>query len=176
VKVSQPVRRVARLETELTTSGTGYLVIGLVGLAGALARGVAPGRALVPFLVVGAVLAFVQYRFGFGWMRRLADDAGRPPKDVVEEPASATIRRVLTSLLLIAAAVALAIAVVSGVTAAVVGGVAAGVGAVDIVAARWAHDWDHGGTTLLREVGTSPFSGGRRPLYTRPSSARTLAT
>jgi hypothetical protein len=167
---------VARLATELTTSGAGYVVLGLTGLVGALLRADRPGRAIIPFLVVAVVLAVAQYRLGFGRMRRAAGEAPHPPQAVAEEARRATVRRVLLSLILIAAAIAVSIAVLEGVTAAIVGGVSVGVGVVDLAAGRWVLGRQREGVTLLREVGGPPFAGGRRPLYTRPTSERTLAT
>ena len=49
------------------------------------------------------------------------------------------------------------------------GGVVAAVGAVDIRNFRWVRDRERAeGDELFRELGGSPFAGGKRALYTRP--------
>jgi hypothetical protein len=170
------VRPLARLGTELRTSGVGYLILGAAGLAGALARGTSPGRALLPFAVVTAALAFVQARAGFSWIRRTVHDAASAPAAAAAEPEAATVRRIATGLVVYLAAVVAAILVGRGLGA-IVGGVAAGVGLVDLFASRWVSAREReDAVTLLRETPSQPFASGRRPIYTRPVSATTLAT
>lgn len=170
------MRPLARLGTELLTSGVGYLVLGVAGVLGALARGAGPGRVLVPFAVVLLALALVQARTGFAWVRRSVREAGPPPSGAAEERGTATVRRTATALLLYLVAVVVAIAVGRGLGG-IVGGVAAGVGLVELYAARWVAARERkDGVELLREAPSHPFASGRRPVYTRPVSAATLAT
>jgi hypothetical protein len=170
------VRPLARLATELMTSGVGYIVLGLAGLVGSLARGTSPGRALVPFVVVAAAMALVQTRAGFAWIRRNVEGADPAPAEADEEAGGRTVRRTATSLLIYLVAIVAAVAVGRGLGA-IVGGVAAGVGAIELVAARWVTGRERDeGVALLRETPSSPFGSGRRSIYTRPTSASTLAT
>jgi hypothetical protein len=61
--------------------------------------------------------------------------------------------------------------------AAIVAGVAFGVGGVDFWSSRWVGQREQEkGVTLLRESAASPIAAGRRPLYTLPTRAKTLAT
>ena len=51
----------------------------------------------------------------------------------------------------------------------IVGGIVAAVGLVDLRNRAWAQDREEqAGAELLRALGRSPFTAGRRPLYTRP--------
>ena len=59
---------------------------------------------------------------------------------------------------------------------AVIGGAFAGIGAVDLATQRWAAATRAAGTIVYRELGASPFSGGRRRIYTRPTADITDAT
>jgi hypothetical protein len=59
----------------------------------------------------------------------------------------------------------------------VLGGVVAAVGAVDLANRSWVQGQERRtGLAIYRELGRSPFSSGRRPLYTRPRNDITLAT
>lgn len=164
------------MRTELSVSGVGSLVVGVGGLAGALALGAEPVGALVPFGVVAVLMAAVQYASGFGWVRRTAREAPLAPAGAALEDRAATLRRTILALLVIGGAVAVTL-VVRDELAAVVGGVAAGVGTVDLWASRWVGRREReAGVTLLRESASSPIAAGRRPVYTLPTRAKTLAT
>jgi len=170
------VRPLAPLRTELAISGAGSLLVGLGGLAGALALGDEPARALVPFVVVAALMALVQYLSGFAWVRRTVGEAPRAPEGAPLETRGATLRRALIAMAVIAGAVAVTLAYRSEL-AAIVGGVAAGVGAIDTIASRWVGSRELAtGATMLRESAASPIAAGRRPVYTLPTRAKTLAT
>ncbi len=96
--------------------------------------------------------------------------AARPDaaQDARVEAPRLTVRRVLISLVLPLIAVGVAAALGPGL-AVVMGGVVAGVGAGDIRNFRWVRERERdGGDVLFRELGGSPFAGGKRPLYTRP--------
>ena len=169
-----PVRPVARLVTELSVTGVGQLALGLAVLAVALsATDIEPARALVPFAVTFAVLSGLSV-YQSRWMR----DAPTPPADPearVEEP-SLTTRRSLVGLAPAILAVAVGTLVGPGLGV-VLGGVVAGVGVIDLRnRARVREREQETGTEIYRELGGSPFSTGRRPLYTRPRNASTLAT
>jgi hypothetical protein len=168
------VRPIARLTTELLASGVGQLVIGLAGLlAGALATDAGPARAIVPFVVAFLVLGGVSL-LTTRWLRD-AEPGGADP-GVRVETAGLTVRRTGVTLALAAAAVAL-LTLVSGGLGAVLGGVVAGIGAVDLANRAWVRRRERAtGLAIYRELGASPFSGGRRPLYTRPRKDITLAT
>ena len=161
------MRPIARLEDELRASGSLAVLVGLAGLVAALARGVEPGRGVVPFVVVAAVLGAVS-AVATRWLRE--GRGARPaPAEARVEPASQTVRRTLVALSLPVAAVAAGTALAAGLGA-VLGGVLAGIGAVDLVNLGWARRRrKESGQTLFRELGASPFAGGRRALYTRPT-------
>jgi hypothetical protein len=161
------VRPIARLEDELRTSGSVALLAGVAGLGAALARGVEPARGLVPFVVVAAVLAAVS-AFATRWLRE-GRGAVPAPGGARVEPTWQTVRRTLVGLSLPVAAVAVGTALAAGLGA-VLGGVLAGIGAVDLAnMGRARRRRKESGQTLFRELGASPFAGGRRALYTRPT-------
>jgi hypothetical protein len=166
-------RPIARLTTELRLTGVGQLAIGVAGLLVALTAGdVAPARALVPFVVVVALIGGLSV-FSTRWIR---DDADPPPAsdDARIETSSDTLRRCLVGLALALAAVGLVGAAGPGL-AAVLGGVVAAVGAVDLFNHRWTQQREREtGDEIYRELGRSPFSAGRRPLYTRPRNVSML--
>ena len=127
-------------------------------------------------LWVAVALGLVQARVGFTSIRRNVEEAGTAPAGAEEEPNARTVRRTATSLLVYLLAIVAAISVGRGLGG-VVGGVAFGVGVVELVAARWVTGRERDdGAEMLRETPTSPFASGRRPIYTRPTSASTLAT
>jgi hypothetical protein len=171
------MRPLARLATELRVTGIGNLSVGVAGLAGAMLRGLEPGRAVVPFLVVAAALSLAQTIIGFGWIRRAVGSADKVPKKnaAFEEERRTLLRRCLVPLV---SAVVIGVALgVEPLFASIVGGAAAGVGATDLRSSLWLGTWEReSGVEVWREAVTSPVAGGRRPLYTRPLRASTLAT
>lgn len=168
------MRPIARLATELVVSGAGQLAAGIAGLVIALVTtDDGAGRAIVPFavsfLLIGAVSAYASR-----WLRE-AEPAGAAEGARVEATAL-TVRRSLVGLAVAILAVAV-VALIGGGLAGVLGGVVAGVGAVDLANLSWVRRREaQTGTTIYRELGPSPFSSGRRPLYTRPRKDITLAT
>ena len=174
VPATTPVTPVARLVTELSVTGVGQLALGLAVLAvGLTAADIDPVRILVPFAVVFVVMCGLSL-YQSRWLR----DAPTPPVDPgarVEEP-SDTTRRSLVAILpaIIAVAVCTIIAPGLGV---IVGGVVAAVGLIDLRNRAWVQDREReAGADFLRELGRSPFTTGRRRLYTRPRKASTLRT
>jgi hypothetical protein len=127
----------------------------------------------VPFAVVFVVMCGLSL-YQSRWMRR----AETPPVDPaarLEEP-SLTTRRSLVGLIPAFAAIAVGTIVGPGLGV-ILGAVVAAVGLVDLRNRAWAQGREREvGGDLLRELGRSPFSPGRRPLYTRPRNASTLAT
>lgn len=168
------MRPIARLTTELLASGAGQIAIGLAGLvAGIVLIDAGPARAIVPFAVAALALAGVSV-MTTRWLRD-AEPGDADPAARVEE-ARLTVRRTGVTLALAALAV-IAAAAIAGALAAVLGGVVAGVGAVDLVNRAWVRRRERDtGREIYRELGPSPFSSGRRPLYTRPRNDMTLAT
>ncbi len=168
------MRPIARLGTELLVSGLGQLVVGLAGLvAGLVLVDSGPARAIVPFAAAFVALAAVS-ALTSRWLRDAEPSEADPGTRI--ETTALTVRRTSVTLALGALAVAIA-ALLSGGLAAVLGGVVAGVGAVDLVNRAWVRSRERGGgLTLYRELGPSPFSSGRRPLYTRPRNDITPAT
>lgn len=168
------MRPIARLATELTVSGAGQLAVGIAGLVIALTAGdTATGRAIVPFAVAFALVGAVS-AYGSRWLRD-AEPSGAAD-GVRVETAGLTVRRTLVGLVVALVAVGVA-ALIGGGLAAVLGGVVAAVGAVDLVNLAWVRRREaETGAAIFRELGGSPFSGGRRPLYTRPRKDITLAT
>ena len=167
------MRPIARLGTELLVSGVGQVVIGLLGLLAGLLLIDEPVRALVAFAVAFVALAAVS-------CVHVALDAGRTPgrrrPGRAVEPSSQTVRRTAVALALALVVTGIAAAIGGGL-AAVLGGLVAGVGAVDLVNRAWVLGREREtGLALYRELGRSPFSSGRRPLYTRPRNDITLAT
>ncbi|HEX2503583.1 MAG TPA: hypothetical protein VHK00_06540 [Miltoncostaeaceae bacterium] len=167
------MRPIARLGTELLVSGVGQVVIGVCGLIAGLLLADSAGRALVPWIVATLALAGMSV-LTTRWLR--AAEPGDASAAASVETTALTVRRTSVSLALGAAAVVVA-AVLGGALAAVFGGVVAGVGAVDLVNRAWVMRREREtGLALYRELGPSPFSSGRRPLYTRPRNDITLAT
>ncbi len=168
------MRPIAQVQTELRVEGVGQLAVGVGGLVAALAIGVPTARAVVPFAVAALVLAGVQFAIMTRWLRGEAASAGPPSADAEVELAAHTVRRSLIKLVLFLGVLVLMVPLgLSGVF----GGVVAGIGAVDLGTSLWLDRQEAArGVTVYREVGASPFSGGRRTIYTRPTSASTLDT
>jgi ABC-type Fe3+ transport system permease subunit len=174
VPATTPVIPVARLVTELSITGVGQLALGLAVLAvGLTSTDVDPVRILVPFAVVFAVvcgLSLYQTR----WLRQAPTPTVDP--DARVEELSDTTRRSLVHIVpaIVAVAVCTIIAPAVGV---IVGGVVAAVGLIDLRNRAWAQQRERDADAeLMRELGRSPFTPGRRPLYTRPRKASTLRT
>lgn len=166
VSATSPGRPIARLALELRFTGSGLLALGIACLVVAAAsRDVAAARLAVPFVVAFvAVGGFSLYNSR--WLRAAPRPAAAPGVRI--EEARLTARRVLVSLLLPLIAVGVAAALGPGL-AVVMGGVVAGVGAVDIRNFRWVRERERAeGGEIYRELGGSPFAGGKRALYTRP--------
>lgn len=179
MSVSQPVsspptaRPIARLATELRITGAGQLAIGIAGLiVPVYTSDISPVRMLVPFVVVLLLIGGLSL-YNTGWLRRDQSAGGAPAARV--ESSSDTVRRSLVGLALAVVAVAL-VGAFGPPLAAVLGGVVAAVGAVDLYNHRAIRDREEAsGEAVYRELGRSPFSPGRRPLYTRPLRDSTLA-
>jgi hypothetical protein len=174
MRVSQPVRPIARLATELRITGAGQLAVGLAGLVvSLLTTDVGPGRIVVPFAVAFLLVGALSMRAS-RWMREADTPAAAP--DVRVESAGLTLRRCLVALIVPVIPVAAAVAIGGGLGA-VLGGIVAAVGAIDLRSLGWVRGRERElGRGLYRELGPSPFSSGRRPLYTRPLNESTLAT
>jgi hypothetical protein len=168
------VRPIARLATELLASGVGQIAVGLGGLMAAVLLVDAPAaRAIVPFVAAAAALGGVSL-LTTRWLRG-AEPGDADPRTRVETT-GLTVRRTAVTLVLAAGAVAIAVLISPGLGA-VFGGVVAGVGAVDLRNCAWVRRREREtGLAVYRELGPSPFSSGRRPLYTRPRNDITLAT
>jgi len=174
VPQTSPVRPIARLASELSVTGVGQLALGLAVLAVALSSSdIEPARAVVPFVVTFVALGGLSI-YQSRWLKA----AATPPADPearVEEP-SLTTRRSLIGLLPAIIAIAVATLVGPGLGV-VLGGVVAGVGVIDLRNRAWVREREgqlRG--ELYRELGGSPFSSGKRPLYTLPRIDSTLAT
>ena len=167
-------RPIARLATELRVSGIGQFALGFACLAAALsASDLPPARAIVPFVVAFVAVGALSVR-GSRWMRSATTPPAAPDL-AVEEP-GLTIRRTLVGLAVALLAVAVTSALGPGLSV-VLGGVVAAAGAVDIRNYNWARGREAAlGADLFRQTGRSPLAGGRRALYTRPTSESTLAT
>jgi hypothetical protein len=174
VPATTPVTPVARLVTELSVTGVGQLALGLAVLAvGLTAADIDPVRVVVPFAIVFLVMCGLSV-YQSRWLR----DAPTPPVDPdarIEEP-SDTTRRSLVAILPAIIAVAACTVIAPGLGV-IVGGLVAAVGVVDLRNRAWAQDREReAGAEILRQLGRSPFTSGRRPLYTRPRKASTLRT
>ncbi len=166
VTATSPGRPIARLLLELRVTGTGQAGLGLACLFVALAGTDIPRvRAILPFIVAFvAVGGFSLYNAR--WLQT-ADMTDAAPGVRVEER-SLTIRRTLITLVLPLIAVGV-VSVLSIGLAVVLGGIVAGVGAVDLRNFIWVRDREAADqVTIYRELGKSPFSSGKRPVYTRP--------
>jgi hypothetical protein len=174
VPATTPVTPVARLVTELSVTGVGQLALGLAVLAvGLTAADIDPVRVVVPFAIVFLVMCGLSV-YQSRWLR----DAPTPPVDPdarIEEP-SDTTRRSLVAILPAIIAVAACTVIAPGLGV-IVGGLVAAVGVVDLRNRAWAQDREReAGAEILRQLGRSPFTSGRRPLYPRPRKASTLRT
>jgi len=166
VTATSPGRPIARLLLELRVTGTGQAALGIAILFVALAGTDIPrARAILPFIVAFVAVGAFSF-YNARWLR----GAPMPPaaSGVRVEERNLTIRRTVITLVLPLIAVGV-VSVLSIGLAVVLGGILAGVGAVDLRNFIWVRDRE--GTTgqaIYRELGKSPFSGGKRPLYTRP--------
>lgn len=136
----------------------------------ALLLGASPVRAILPFLVAALALGGVQAFIGHRWYRTEAERAEDPDPGATIEVPGDTMRRTAVKLTLPLGLLALML-LVRPVLGAIIGGVWAGIGAVDLLTSRWAEEREAAGTPVFRELGNSPFSGGRRPLYRRMSAS-----
>lgn len=163
------MRPLAPIVTELRLTGGGAIVVGLGGLAAAVARRSGePVRVLVPFLVVALVVGAATTIVGAAWLRRAVPGAPPAPAGATLEPEARTRRRCLAGAVIIAVLVAAAVVVSPGL-AAILAGAAAGSGATDLRTASWIGREAHErGVEVLRESHPSPFAGLRRAVYTRP--------
>ena len=172
------MRQIASLAAELQISGIALVALGVLGAGAAMASGVDPVRVLVPVAVGGVAAGLAQHLIGGRWIRVNALGAPRAPQDTPVEREQATLRRtLLTQVLIYLVVLAIFFVALSPTLAAVFGGVLAGVGVANLIAARWLGECEREtSVTVLREVSSSPFASGRRPLYTLPRSDSTLAT
>ena len=162
---------------DLRTNAIANLAVGDIGLLAAAIRVDHPGRAIVLFALVNIAIAVSWGRLGPGGrLRREAPLASVPPGGRALEELSVTRRRVCVAL--IPAVVVLAVLVgLAPETAAVVAGVPAGVGAGELWLLGWARKFqDDHREELFREAPSSPFSAGRREVYTLPMNEVTDAT
>ncbi|MGD9571048.1 MAG: hypothetical protein AB7V62_04080 [Thermoleophilia bacterium] len=166
-------RPIARLATELRFTGLGQIAIGLGGVVAALiAADESAARLLVPFAIVVLLIGGLSI-YNTAWLRRDAP-AGEAAGARIETT-SDTYRRSAVGLVLALVAVAL-VGAFGPSLAAILGGVVGAVGLVDLYNDRWVRAREKTtGEALYRELGRSPFSPGRRPLYTRPLKDSTLA-
>ena len=166
MRVSQPLRPIARLATELRTSGAGQVVIGLAGLLAALAIGdLSVVQGLVPFVVVVVLVGGISV-WSTRWLRN--PDLPKPEGGGAIEPANETVRRTMVMLVLPLVFMVVVVAIVPPAAVALAG-VVAGVGAVDLWNFNWVRAREHAMRRgIYRELGPSTFTSGRRPLYTRP--------
>jgi hypothetical protein len=174
VPATTPVIPVARLVTELSITGVGQLALGLAVLAvGLTSTDVDPVRILVPFAVVFVVICGLSL-YQTRWLRQ----ASTPPvdPDARVEELSDTTRRSLVHIVPAIVAVALC-TIIAPAVGVIVGGVVAAVGLIDLRNRAWAQQREReADAEIMRELGRSPFTPGRRPLYTRPRKASTLRT
>ena len=170
------MRPLVRVVDDLRANATANLAVGDVGLLAAAIRADHPGRAVVLFALVNIALAIVWGGLGpAGRLRKEALRAASPPAGRPLEPPKVTRRRVAVAL--IPAVVVLAVLVgVAPQTAAVLAGVPAGIGAGELWLLGWARKFqeDHR-EELVRDVPSSPFTGGQRAVYTLPMNEATYA-
>lgn len=149
--------------------GAGHAVLGIAGLVAALLLGASPARAILPFAVAALALGGVQAFVGYRWYRAEAEKAVDPHPAALIEVREDTVRRTMVKLTLPLGLLAIML-LVRPVLGAIIGGVWAGIGVVDLLTSRWAEEREAAGTPVYRELGNSPFSGGRRTLYRRMSA------
>jgi hypothetical protein len=171
------VTPLVRVLDDLRTNAIANLAIGDIGLLAAAIRSDHPGRAVVLFAIVNVVLAVIWGGFGpASRLRREAPRASTPPEWHSIEPPNVTRRRVLVGLAPVVLVLAVVI-VVAPESAAVLAGVPAGIGAGELWLLGWARRYqDDNSEELLRDVPASPFTGGKRTVYTRPMNEATDAT
>ena len=162
---------------ELRTSALANLAAGDLALLAAAVRSDHPGRAVVYFAIVNVALAVLWGTVGSsGRARRDAKRAPVAHSQAAIEAATVTRRRVLVGLVPIVAVLGVLVGIAPE-SAAVIAGVPAGIGAADLWTAGWLRSFERARSDLvLREAGASPFSGGSRPVYTRPMAELTDET
>lgn len=165
MRVSQAMRPLASLASELRVSGIGLPLIGVAGLIGGVLTSDDAARAIVPFVLVAVLLGAVQYALGFRWYRSAIAAAPAAPTGAEREPEAQTPTRVSRTLLVYVVLIAGAILTGRGLGA-VIGGVVFGVGIVDLYTWRWLVQRQRAGAPIAyREISKSLFASGRRPLY-----------
>ena len=171
------MRPVASLHAELVASSVALIVLGVAGVVAALVAGLSPVRGLIVFAVAAVVVGVAQHFVGGRWIKSAAKDAPPPRAGTRIEPRTRTIVRTLLLQGLVYLLLVGILFLLRAVFGATFGGVLVGVGVANVLAARWVAARDtRSDTVLLREVTSSPFGGGRRPLYTLPRKDATLAT
>ena len=168
-----PARPVAPLVREQSYMGTGHAVVGVGGLALALATIDGPLRGVILFAVAAAVVGLA------GWLRQgWIATAEAPPASASAARETARDTRRRTAVVVAPAALLIGGAfLVGGGLAALAAGVVAGTAAGELRGARVAHRRGVAdGVDLWRELGPHPFAGPRRPIYLVPRSASTLRT
>jgi hypothetical protein len=159
------MRALASLSSELQVTGVALPAIGLVGLVGGAATADTVVRAVVPFVLVAALLAAVQFFVGFRWYQRTIAAAAPAPEGSDYEPPADTRTRVLKTLVIYVVLVGGAILTGRGLGA-VIGGVVFGVGVIDLYTSRWLMRRDASeAQPVFRETSKGLFASGRRPLY-----------
>lgn len=161
------MRPLARLETELLTTGFGGAFIGVEALLGALARGVDPAQAFLPFSALAVIFALIQRSTGLRWIAATAKDAPPMPADAQLEDKNRTYLRVALGLAVWLLLVGVALLLSPGI-AAPMGGLLFGVSAIDIRSATTVAQYKDEGVEIRREIGPSFIASGRRPLFKAP--------
>ena len=171
------MRPLVRVVDDLRANAIANLAIGDIGLLAAAIRADHPGRAVVLFALVNIALAIVWGGLGpAGRLRKEALRASSPPSGRALEPPNVTRRRVAVALIPAVAVLAVLVGVAPE-TAAVLAGVPAGIGAGELWLLGWARKFQQGHREeLLRDVPSSPFTGGQRAVYTLPMNEATDAT
>ena len=162
------MRPLAPLDTELRITGIGGVVIGCAALAGAIARGVEPAQAALPFSALALLFALIQRSSALKWFLSTAASApDLDPGATFEAPGRTWARNGLT-LLFWVVLVGMAIGFSPGV-AGPMGGLILGVAAIDVRTATAVAGYREDGRQIWREIGTSWLASGRRPLFTGPA-------
>ena len=161
------MRPLARLEKELLITGFGGVAIAVEALFGALARGVEPTQAFIPFALLAALFALIQRSSSWRWIVTTARDAPDMPADAQIEEPSRTWLRVGIGLAVWLLLVGMAIMFSPGI-AGPMGGLIFGVAAIDIKSATTVARYKDQGIEIKREIGTSWLASGRRPLFKAP--------
>jgi hypothetical protein len=171
------VKPLARLVDELRANAIASLVIGALGLLAAVVRVDRPGQIATLFVGITLIMGVLWATVGpSGHARTSAAIASERPGAATLEPPAVTVRRTLAGLAPVAIAVG-ALVALRPETGAILAGVPAGIAAGDLWTLAWVRRFESScGAALLRESPPSPFSGGRRPLYTRPMKELTEET